>query len=138
MKYFKASGLWFLGDAPQNRVAGTLTYSEHGLSLRLLGGLRGGWSPRIDPYTLIHGVVGKNPYGEFVTLIDCFTKRTRLSSAGIGSETIHCNRGVAGDSHLSPDYDEFQALDVRVSYLDDWFGRKGVSTRLVPGEGFGL
>src|SRR4051794_5866166 len=107
MKYFKASGLWFLGDAPQNRVAGTLTYSEYGLYLRLLGGFRGGWSPGVETYPLIHGVVSKNPYGEFVILSDCFTKRTKLSSAGIGSETIYCNRGIAGDAHLRPDHAEF-------------------------------
>jgi hypothetical protein len=138
MRYFTVSGLWFLGDDPKNRVAGTLRYSGHGLRLRLLGGFRGGWSPKADPYPLIHGVVSRNPYGEFVTLTDCFTKRTRMSSAGIGSETIRCNRGIAGDSHLRPDFDEFEALDVRISYLDDWFGRRGITSQIVPDEGFGL
>ena len=138
MRYFTASGLWFLGDDPKNRVAGTLRFSRHGLYLTLLGGFRAGWSLKSEPYPLIQGVVSKNPYGEFVTLIDCFTKRTKMSSVGIGSETIYCNRGIAGDSHLPRDYDEFEALDVRISYLDDWFGRTGVTSRFVPGEQFGL
>lgn len=138
MKHFKASGLWFLGDAPQNRVAGTLSYSERGLVLRLLGGFRGGWSPGGQSYPVIYGIVGRNPYGEFVTLSDCFTTRTTLSSAGIGSETIRCNRGIAGDAHLRPDHAEFESLDVGMSYLSDWFGRTGISTESVHGERFGL
>ena len=138
MKYFTASGLWFLGDDPKNRVAGTLRFSQHGLYLTLLGGFRAGWSPKSEPYPLIHGVVSKNPYGEFVTLIDSFTKRTKMSSVGIGSETIYCDRGIAGDSHLPEEYDEFEALNVRISYLDDWFGRRGVTSQFVPGEQFGL
>lgn len=138
MKYFTANGLWFPADNPKNRVAGTHRHSEHGLRLRLMIGFRGGWTPEFESYPVIHGVVGKNPYGEFITLIDCFTTRRKLSSAGIGLEVIHCNWGIAGDSHLSPDYDEFDALNVRFSYLDDWFGRKGTAVKFVPGEGFGL
>ena len=99
---------------------------------------RAGWSLNSESYPLIRGVVSKNPYGEFITLRDCFTTQKRLSSAGIGSETIHCNQGIAGDTHLAADYDEFEILVVKISYLDEWFGRRGFTTDLVPGEGFGL
>jgi hypothetical protein len=138
MRHFTASGLWFLGDDPTRRVAGTLHYSDRGILLKLLGDFRGGWTPRSEPYSLIHGVVSKNPYGEFVTLNDCFTTRTKLSSAGIGLETIYCNRGIVGDTHLRPDHDGFDALDITISYLSDWFRRTGVESRTVPGERFGL
>src|SRR4051794_7851101 len=138
MRHFIASGLWFLHDAPANRVAGTLHYSERGLHLKLLGSLRGGWSPKIDPYSLIYGVVSKNPYGEFVTLIDCFTKKNKLSSAGIGSGLIYCNRGILRGKHLPLNHDEFEALNLRLSYLSDWFGRKGITSKFIPGEQFGL
>ena len=90
MKNFTASGLWFLDSDPSKRVAGTLRYSDHGLYLKLLGGLRGDWWPKAEGYPVIRGVVERNPYGNFVTLHNAFTKRTRLSSAGIGSETIYC------------------------------------------------
>jgi ApeA N-terminal domain 1 len=126
MRYFTASGLWFLGDDPKNRVAGTLHYSRQGLYLKLLGVFRGGWRPQVEPYPLIQGVVSKNPFGEYVTLIDCFTERTTLNSAGLGLETVYCNRGIFGDSHLPTDYDEFEALDITISYLTDWFGHGGI------------
>ncbi len=138
MRHFTASGLWFLSDDPTKRVAGTLRYSEKGIHLKLLDGFRDGWVPISEPYPLIHGVASKNPYGEFVTLINCFTTRTRLSSAGISSETIYCNRGIIGDTHLSPEHDEFEALDIQISYLSDWFGRTGMVAAFVPGDVFGL
>lgn len=137
MRYFIANGLWFLGDDPKNQVAGTLRYSERGLQLKLLGSFRGGWSPKSEPYPVIHGVVSKNPYGDFVTLVDCFTARSSISSAGIGSEIIRCNRALVGDSHKSPEVDEFEAVDVRTSYLDSWFGRRGATTKIVTSDGFG-
>ena len=138
MKSVKANGLWYLADEPSNKVAGTVHYSARGLHLVLLGGFRGGWTPKSEPYPLIYGVVSKTPYGEFVTLIDCFTKRTRMSSAGISSETVYCNRGIIGDAHLPPHHDEFEALNVTLSYLTDWFGRTGFASQIVPGGEFGL
>ena len=57
-------------------------------------GFRGGWRPQAESYPLIHGVVSDNPYGGFVTLINGFTKQTKLSSAGIGSES--CCRSSNG------------------------------------------
>jgi hypothetical protein len=139
MEHFKARGLWFLDDDPKNRVAGTIRHSKKGLSLTLLGSFRGGWQPSTGTYPLIHGVVSKSPYGEFVTLIDCFTKQTSLTMAGIGSETIYCNRGIFGDTHLPPDHDQFEALDVRLSDLTEWFGRRGIVSERVPCDGdFGL
>jgi hypothetical protein len=126
--------MWFLAEAPANRVAGTLHYSERGLHLKLLGSFKEGWTLKPESYSLIHGVVSKNPYGEFVTLIDPFTKQRRLSSSGIGSQTIYCNRGIVGDSHLDPNHDNFAALDFTVTNLGDWFGRRGLSVKLVPGE----
>src|SRR3954454_18635414 len=108
MTYFRARGLWFLDEDPKNRVAGTLRYSERGIHLNLLGGFTGSWGPQTARYPLIRGVVSKTPYGEFVTLIDCFTRRTKLSSVGTGSETIYCNGGIVGDAHLPPHYDDYE------------------------------
>lgn len=139
MRYFKVSGLWFLDEAAQNRVPGILSYSKRGLRLRLFGGFTGGWSPGTVPYPLIRGIVGRNSYGgEFVTLIDCFTKSSKLTSAGIGEETIYCNRGIIGDSHLEVNHTGFESIDIGISYLSDWFGRGGIAAEIVPGAEAGL
>lgn len=137
MKYFKASGQWFLDEAPQHRVPGTLTYSKRGLHLRLLGGFKEGWIPTIETYPLIRGVVGGNPYGPFITLSDCFTQQTTFSLPGAGEQVITCNRGIAGETHVDPDHDSFKAISLRISYLSQWFKRTGISTEILPGERYG-
>jgi hypothetical protein len=53
---------------------------------------------------------------------------------GIGSEMIYCDRGIVGDTHLPPQYNEFHALDVTISYLSDWFGRRGIVSQIVHGD----
>jgi hypothetical protein len=136
MRDFSANGLWFLDEEPENRVAGTLRYSDRGLQLRLMGGFKEGWTPGSEGYPLIRGVVSKNPYGDFVTLMDCFTTRRNLSSAGIGTETIQGNRAIVGDSHLPPDHAAFEAAEVSLSYLTDWYARTGFIREITQGSGF--
>jgi len=120
MKFFKASGLWFPADEPENRVAGTLRFSQSGLQLKLLGGFRGGWSPDIQAYGIIQGVVGDSPYGEFVSLYDCFQTSKSLRSQGIGSETIQCGRAYVGDDYLFEEEADIRLIRFKTSFLYDW------------------
>jgi len=120
MKFFKASGLWFPADEPGNRVAGTLRFSESGLQLKLLGGFQGGWSPDIQAYGIIQGVVGDSPYGEFVSLYDCFQTSKSLRSQGIGSETIRCGRAYMGDDYLFVEQADIHSINLETTYLYDW------------------
>jgi ApeA N-terminal domain 1 len=127
MKFFKASGLWFPADEPENRVAGTLRFSESGLQLKLLGGFQGGWSPDVQAYGIIQGVVGDSPYGEFVSLYDCFPTSKSLRSQGIGSETIRCERAYIGDDYLFEEEADIRSISLATSYLYDWARLKDVS-----------
>lgn len=127
MKLFKASGLWFRADEPENQVAGTLRFSESGLQLKLLGGFRGGWSPDVQAYGIIQGVVGDSPYGEFVSLYDCFQTGKSLRSQGIGSETIRCRRAYMGDDYLFEEDAEIRSISLKTSFLYDWSRAKDVN-----------
>jgi len=127
MKLFRASGLWFRADEPENRVAGTLRFSESGLRLKLLGGFQGGWSPDAQWYGIIQGVVGNSPYGEFVSLYDCFQTSKSLGSQGIGSETIRCGRAYMGDDYLFEEDAEIRSISLTTSFLYDWARTKDVN-----------
>jgi len=120
MKLFKASGLWFRADEPENRVAGTLRFSESGLQLKLLGGFQWGWSPDVQAYGIIQGVVGDSPYGEFVSLYDSFQTSKSLRSQGIGSEIIRCERAYIGDDYLFEEEADIRSISLATSYLYDW------------------
>lgn len=120
MKYFKASGLWFPSDEPENRVAGTLRFSKSGLRLMLLGGFQGGWSPDVQAYGVIHGVVGDSPYGEFVTLHDGFQVSKSVRSQGIGAEVIRCRRAYMGGDYLIDEGAEVDAISLTTTFMYDW------------------
>lgn len=127
MKYFKATGLWFPRDEPDNRVAGTLRFSGAGLHLKLLGGFQGGWSPDVQTYGVIQGVVGDSPYGEFVSLHDGFQTSKSLRSQGIGYEVIQFRQAYLGDDYITDEGIEADAIALTTTYLYDWARIKSVT-----------
>ena len=136
MKHFESSGTWFPADDSSNTVQGTLHFDGEGLNLRLFGSFREGWSAGADRYPTIHGIVDENPYGTFVTLVDCLRKQSRFSSVGLSSETIRCGRAVIGATHLPDGLSHFELLEVRFSHLNDWVGQTGIKFDLVGANGF--
>ena len=127
MKFFKASGLWFPADEPENRVAGTLRFSASGLDLKLLGGFQGAWSPDEKRYKAIQGVVGDSPYGKFVTLYDNLQSKKTIRSQGIGEENICSDRAYVGDDYFLEDRTEFVSFTFLTSYLYDFARIKDVN-----------
>jgi hypothetical protein len=125
MKYFESSGLWSLADDSSNTVGGTLILDNEGLNLKLLGTFSADWAAGVERYPTIHGVIGDNPYGTYVTLIDCFRKHSVINMAGVTSETIGCGRATIGATHLSDEMFNFETLEVMFSYLKDWVGITG-------------
>jgi ApeA N-terminal domain 1 len=138
MKHFQSSGLWFPGDDSANAVGGILNYDSKGLNLKLLGSFREGWSAGQERYPTIRGVVDENPYGTFITLLDCIATRSRISMPGITSETIRCGRAVAGISHLPDEPTHFETLEVSFSYLADWVGQSGIKFQVTPNIGYNV
>ncbi len=123
MNFYKVDGVWSTSENPKNRVAGTLSYTEKGLKLKLLGSFRKGWSPTSDyNYPIIQGVVEKNDYGSFVTLYDSFTTRSTINSSGIGAEQIRVNKAVLGDDHAANIPQEYNYISFRYTHLQDWVG----------------
>jgi ApeA N-terminal domain 1 len=108
-------------------VAGTLRFSASGLRLKLLGGFQGGWSPDVQRYEMIQGVVGDSPYGVFVTLYDNIQENKSIKSQGIGSETIVCTRAYVGDDYLLENATGIASFAFTTSYLYDWARIKGVN-----------
>ena len=117
MKHFESSGLWSVAADMSNTVGGTLRYDSEGLNLKLIGSFGEGWSAELDRYPIIRGVIDENPYGTFVTLIDCLRKRSRFNVAGVMSETIRCGRATIGTRHLPDGMFQFETLVVQFSYF---------------------
>jgi len=86
-------------------------------------------------YPVIEGVVGKSPYGNFVTLYNCITNQTTMNMAAVGSETITCHRAIVGDDHPPVGEAEYESLDLRFTHLDDWVGWRNIRIDWQRGDG---
>ena len=138
MNQFESSGTWFLDDDLSNSVPGTLHYDSEGLNLKLLGSFRERWSTGVERYPTIRGVVDGNPYGAFVTLIDCIRKQSRSNMVGVTSETIRCGRATIGTTHLPDKKLYFKTLQLRFSYLNDWVGQTGIKFNVIGGTDYSI
>jgi ApeA N-terminal domain 1 len=138
MKHFESSGLWSPAGDLSNTVGGTLRYDSEGLNLKLLGSFREGWSAGVERYPTIRGLVDENPYGTFVTLIDCLRKQSRFNMAGVTSETIRCGKATIGTSHLPDGEYHFEKLEVFFSYLKDWVGQTGIKFEVINNTGYSI
>src|SRR5688572_11001068 len=101
MKSFESVGIWFLPQAPDAQVGGTLSFSKKdGLALALTGSFKTDWNIGGSNYPLIHGVVSDSPYGKFLSLFECFATNLSIGMPGISVETIHANHGFAGNEFV--------------------------------------
>ena len=126
MKHFEASGFWFSPDSASKQVAGTLKFDQEGLILSLHGSLREGWSAEPELYPVIQGVLGKSPYGSFVTLINGFRSSHNFNMAGVTSEKIRSDFAVIGDHHLSGNVLSSRKMELAYTPLKEWGGRGGI------------
>jgi len=119
---FECSGLWWLPDNSEDRVAGVLRFSpEDGLVLNLLGmlGSRGG-GVGIKSYEIVFGSVYDSPMGQTVTLKGCRLVRYTETFSGINAEGYRADLAFFGQ-HLKDSNDFlFSECDVGTSALSDW------------------
>jgi hypothetical protein len=127
MQHFESAGLWSLEGDFSHSVGGTLILDDDGLRLELLGGFSSDWTAGVERYPNIHGVVGGNPYGVYVTLIDSIRQHTKYNMAGLMSETIRCGRAIIGATHLQDRAFNFELLEIMLSHLKDWVGVTGIT-----------
>lgn len=135
MQDLECSGVWWLPTNPENRMAGTLTFSnEGGMRLNLTA-----WSKQIDEilahqsriYPLILGVTHE---GELITLCNCRETSFQSSSAGIGVQRCLVETAYVG-AHFSELTElRFHKFDVQYSHLADWVGVSPFRHQLIPGE----
>lgn len=128
MKAFEARGYWYLPTAPDDKVAGTLRFSqEDGICLSLTGSLSD-FSSLGKPasYPMVHGVVSQSPYGKCFTLLECHQSHQTIGMPGITTEEIWADRAYASRVLLSEEDLRFDAFRVSLAGLLHWLGISGV------------
>lgn len=132
MREFDSQGLWYLPTKPKDVVAGVLKYSlRDGLLLSLTGTLAEEFGKEASSYPLIYGFVADNPYGRFVTLVECFQRQSTLAIPGFASEQIRSNRAYIGSLHLvAEEQPRFRSARATYTHLAEWSGLTGFKNLL--------
>jgi len=119
IKAFELKGFWWLPDAPQKKVFGTLSFSQEiGAQLELYGVLKQpnhrGQLPNED------FILGFSVDGKEITLLESFSGRTKFSFPGITSSVYTSNMVFLGQHFSNRKELRFAEVSVRFSYLDLW------------------
>lgn len=119
---FSHEGFWWLPDNPDERVSGTLSFSqEDGPSLELLGVFGGflAFNKEMDERITIHGLTKK---GKKVTLLDAFVTNRQMNMPGIMNEKYRPHLVCIGH-HMAEKNDAiFDKSFFRFERLEEWLG----------------
>lgn len=138
MEEFTASGYWWLPGKDDHELGGSVTFSKkEGAHLELLGmfgDLPVALFERSAPFPTIYGVTTD---GKKMTLVNCqsVSAHGNLMGMGVPTETLRVGMIVVGD-HI----EDFPAMPLRrvtfrVSNLEDWLTRRGVTRTMSPSSG---
>lgn len=129
MRDFEIPGVWWLPSIPDDRVPGTVTFTQsEGIRLKLFGvfgkdALRTfGGAPMGKKEARILGVTEA---GKRMTLIDCFVMNAQFGVPGYAREEYDAKVAYNG-AHFSEDGDiRFSGIEVSFTHLTDWVGDTG-------------
>jgi hypothetical protein len=129
MQSIEYSGLWWLPGNPDNRVAGSLSFTdEDGITLQLIGSFG-----EIDSFqsTKAHPLVlGLSTGGKKITLTDCVATSKKISMPGFFIEGYRASFCFVGGHFQEANELRFRRLVVRYSHLPDWVRMSGFSGNL--------
>src|SRR5437588_7372650 len=128
MKPFESTGLWFLPEAPDTQVPGTIEFSQDdGIRLRLSGSFQHTWNIDAARYPIIRGAVSDSPYGKFITLFNCMAINLRFGMPGAAVETVRATHGFAGTDFVESDAMQFDGAAMYFSTLGAWLNFSGLT-----------
>jgi len=126
MQSIEYSGLFWLPSNPDNRVAGSLSFTdEDGITLQLIGSFG-----ELDTFesTKAHPLVlGLSTNGKKITLTHCIAMSKKVSMPGFYIEGYRGNFCFVGGHFQEPNELRFRRLAVRYSHLPDWVRMSGFS-----------
>jgi hypothetical protein len=122
MQAFECTGFWWLPEAPDQKVSGTLRFTEDaGLMLSLVGALgHGGPGSRDQTFPIVNGMVFDCVLGEEVILRNCGVKEMHYGSSGTTRGDYRATRAFFG-GHCDTEKDLcFSDVRLEFSGLSEW------------------
>jgi len=121
-------GLFWLPDEPEQKLAGTLDFSQERIELDLLGafndaGLTLGLEPRAR-------ILGHSADGKALTLERCQASNWQFNTAGLSTTTYRPSYVLVGAWFEKDEEIAFDELLLRYSDLDEWAAVSGFDITL--------
>ena len=135
MKSFEMYGQWRNPDMQQS-VGGILSFSPRdGIRLNLIGALHTSDNPldsftmtaELQQYPLIWGITTD---GKHISLIDSAITSTKLSANGYPTQILRPSIILVGYHFQQLEEVQTDTVQVMYSYLQDWYGRSGVTWKI--------
>lgn len=123
---FEYTGLWWIPENPENKIAGILRYIPgEWAKLDLIGSFKDVRElTRTSRFDIILGVIID---GGMITLYKCIETRTRISSPGTIATSFVCNVVFFGGFFYNINEIKFREISVNYLHLDEWINISGFS-----------
>jgi hypothetical protein len=123
MKAEDTQGIFWQREAPEQTIAGILSYSrDEGIVLSLFGSL--GPLPQSIPaersFPVVHGLLWNSQIGPQVTLMDCRLSGLQMNAPGIMREAYRVSRVFGGAHLLAAEDFLFDRVRLGLSGLSSW------------------
>jgi hypothetical protein len=118
----KAEGLWWLPEAPDKKLFGTLSCNDDGeMRLSVFGSFDPSGRGPDRRYPTILGTTDIERKYQEVTLRDCFLSKQMLSSGPLGlKQEFFAHRAFLGDQLITESEFAFKTASVSFSGLSEW------------------
>lgn len=132
MGRFEEKGFWWLPEFPDQRVAGTLRFSDaDGGQLDILGSLNITTNSssviwKHKDWNRIPVILGRSTTDEEYTLVRCYETNVNFSSSGYVTTTYHTNLVIERWHFQSLDKIGFDEIRLTYSGLTEWYGQNGI------------
>lgn len=115
-------GVFWLADAPDNKLSGRLTFDPTTtIKLSLVGDFEGDRGSNPRDHVRVHGWLENSK----VTLVSCFSGHASWPSPGVATTSFIANGLFTGD-HLDEEQATFDTLHLELIDLDNWVGSTGL------------
>jgi ApeA N-terminal domain 1 len=122
------AGFWWLPATPDNKVAGTLSFSnDEGIALRLIGALRDFGSFNTSQSMPL--ILGVSEEGKTITVANCTVTNMGFSAPGFGQETYTAEYYLVGVHFEKTEDVTFTRFAVSYTYLADWSRTAGFTIK---------
>jgi hypothetical protein len=143
LQSFEYRGLWWLPEAPEQKIAGVLAFTQEAISLELIGAL-----PRPEPIPDESGeidwpagplardrILGLATSGKAFTLENCQATHFNLSSPGLITERFAPGLVIEGAHYAAGEAVLFDELSLRYTQLDAWVATSGFKETFAEVDG---